>query len=84
MLQRQRNSVFDRLNDPSLDFSRALQSRPICRFETFRQTVGACHANGDNTSKSVDVVLDIAHNADAVRTLMEKVRLLYGDEVPVR
>lgn len=70
------SSVFSRLNNPSIDYTRALRTRPMCRFEVFAQKSAA-------SGKKVDVVLDIAHNEDALKTLVGKVKLVYPD-TPVK
>lgn len=75
------------LSTPSLQA--ALQARPICRFECFRVTATApsCHSpgepidierlhehGGNRTSRDVVVVLDIAHNVDAMKALVQRIR----------
>ena len=53
-----------------------LKLRPPCRFEIIPQTV-----NLGGVSVSVDVVLDIAHNEDAMVALLRKVDGLYHSPV---
>jgi hypothetical protein len=59
---------------------RGLAKRPPCRFEIFPQT----QAQIANTNK-INVVLDIAHNMDAIKSLVRKVKSVYGDKrTPIR
>ena len=45
--------------------------RPSCRFQIFKQRVKNAR------EKSVDVILDVAHNVDAIVALREKMRKTY-------
>ena len=60
------------------DFERALKMRSPCRFEAFKAEDKRPGFEGSE----VDVVLDIAHNVDAVRALMAKTMRTYGNKNP--
>ena len=70
---------------------RGLSVRPSCRFEVLKQLVTTkLHATGgreggggddQSTDVEVTVVLDIAHNEDAMIALVSKVQSLYHNRV---
>ena len=79
--------------DRSPELLAALEARPPCRFEVLRREVmparepltlqyGQMTGQGQSPCR-VDVVLDIAHNPDAVSTLSDTVRRRYPN-IPVR
>lgn len=59
------------INESALETSLAV--RPPCRFEILQQSVQV--AKGENLN--VHVVLDIAHNVDAIAAFVQKVKLVY-------
>jgi hypothetical protein len=65
----------------------SLLRRPPCRFEVYKEVldVPIDGANGATASvkRSVHVVLDIAHNEDAMKALVKKVKMFYPDK-PLR
>ena len=74
------NSKFTANND----ICGSLHLRPSCRFHNFKQRVK------NTQKKSVDVILDVAHNVDAIKALREKmsktfpnayVRYILGDQL---
>jgi folylpolyglutamate synthase/dihydropteroate synthase len=73
-----------------------LAKRPPCRFEIFPQTQTQTLTQTltqtqtqtqarITTTKKINVVLDIAHNMDAIKSLVRKVKSVYGDRhTPIR
>eukprot|EP01031_Cornospumella_fuschlensis_P028999 gene28999-35003_t len=51
------------------EIQQALRSRPICRFETFKLS----YVTSSDEKKEVDVVLDMAHNVDALQALAKRI-----------
>ena len=56
--------------------------RPPCRFEVFQQVVRGLRDDGQD-SRVVDVVLDVAHNTDAFKALIAKLKRTYP-QTPIR
>jgi folylpolyglutamate synthase/dihydropteroate synthase len=72
------SSTSEKLND---DITRALRKRPPCRFEVFSQTVNV----PGRLPKRVNIIFDIAHNIDAIKSLIKKVKAVYGTNcIPIR
>lgn len=61
------------LTSSNVDIENALNLRPSCRFQRVKQRVKSDH------QKSVDIILDVAHNFDAIKALKEKVRTTYSN-----
>lgn len=76
------NMLLDQKNSDILEYSieHALSSRPSCRFEIYKEFI-LSHAL--NINKQVHIVLDIAHNEDALIALENKVKLYYPNK-PIR
>ena len=60
-----------------------LSIRPPCRFEVFKQKTFVTVSPQLEVEVAVDVILDIAHNEDAMIALVRKVRGLYSNS-PIR
>lgn len=81
LLQRNTHSVFgERLKVDERSIEDCLKIRPPCRYEEFSVSLSrdAETANGESTEEqSVRVILDIAHNEDAIKALVKRTLLLF-------
>jgi folylpolyglutamate synthase/dihydropteroate synthase len=95
LLSRQPKLKLDKLTNG--DIADAVKVRPPCRFEVFRQVVPISQSQSQspnsprisegqelqNVEVEVEVILDIAHNEDAIVALVKKIKKLYPGS-PVR
>ena len=70
LLETSMGSYFDGLKIGN-KVQNALHLRPSGRFQNFKQRVKNVHG------KSVEIVLDVAHNVDAIKALREKMKRTY-------
>lgn len=71
ILSEQSHSIFAKLVDyDKIKRERVLWSRPICRFEEYIATPTASIGSQPNGAM---IIMDIAHNVDAIKALIKKV-----------
>lgn len=66
----------------------SLLHRPPCRFEVYKEVLDVSiddEADGvvASVKRSVHIVLDIAHNEDAMKALVKKIKMFYPNK-PLR
>lgn len=74
-----KSQLFQCITDSIIE--RGTQVRPPCRFEIFKRNISIDNTGTDHSrSKSVEaeIILDIAHNQDAMIDFVKKVRNVYG------
>lgn len=81
-----KNSISSSIQKP-MSVQESLLCRPPCRFEVYKEVLDVPIDGADGAAaivkRSVHVVLDIAHNEDAMKALVKKVKMFYPDK-PLR
>ena len=67
------SSVLSRIQTNEELLVKSLQVRPPCRFEIIQKLI----IDAKGTPRNVTVILDIAHNKDAIASLVRKVKKQY-------
>lgn len=91
-VEEEKNSML--LSSSSIQKPRLVQEsllrRPPCRFEVFKEVLVVPNIDGaadgaaaDSVKRTVHILLDIAHNEDAMKALVKKVQMFYPNK-PLR
>ena len=82
LLQNRNSSSTHKLNVPfsESDIEKGTSQRPPCRFEEMQIPIQDDESSSSSSGKIVPVILDVAHNPDAMKYLAAKLELTYPNQ----